>query len=135
MSRVAFLAVLGIVIPVLAFGDFDPSAYQEITQAELVRSPKAHGGKKFQVTDPFQFCGSDFCVEIRKTKINTRDYFCFALGSPCMVRMYLRKNHPEAAQLQELKRGDKVTAYGTYDFMGSDYNFMVVDHITIEKKR
>jgi hypothetical protein len=124
-----------VMLPLLAYGEFDPSLYKEITQAEMVAHSKENAGKKFRVTDLFQFCGSDFCVEIRKTNINTKDYYCFALGSPCLVRLYIKKTHPEAQAVMDLKRGEKVTAYGTYESMGSDYHYMVVDHIAVEKKR
>ncbi len=137
MRRAFGIAMIGILalFPLAAFGEFDPSVYKEIKQADLVKHPRENEGKKFQVADPFQFCGSDFCVEIRKTKINTKDYYCFTIGSPCLVRFYLKKTHPEASVLMSLKRGDKVTAYGTFESMGSDYNYMLVDHIVVEKKR
>ncbi len=137
MRRAFGIAMIGILalVPLSAFGEFDASVYKDITQAELVKRPKENEGKKFRVDDPFQFCGSDFCVEIRKTKINTKDYYCFTRGSPCLVRFYLKKTHPEAGVLMSLKRGDKMTAYGTYDSMGSDYNYRVVDRILVEKKR
>lgn len=113
-------------------GDFDPSAYAPATQADLVKEPAAHVGKKYRVTDPFQFCGSDFCVQIRKTKINTREYYCFTLGPMCLVRMYIRKEHPDAPKVVKLKKGDKVTVYGAFDYMGSNYNYLVVDRVVTE---
>lgn len=135
MPKVFCLCVIGVLLfgPAAAFGEFNPADYKVATQAELVKVPGANAGRKFQVTDPFQFCGSDFCVQIQKTKINTRDYYCFTLGPLCLVRMYVKKDNPEAAQVLDLKKGDKVTVYGTFDFMGSNYNYLVADHIVVAK--
>ena len=109
--------------------------YLELTQSELVAKRDHFSGKKVQVNGVFQFAGSDFCYQIRKTKINTKHYFCFAIGVPSVVRLYLKKDHPDAERLLGLKKGDKVTALGVFDFMGADYNYMIVDHIVIEKSR
>ena len=135
MRKAFFLCVIGVVLfgPGAASGEFNPADYQLSTQAELVKNPGANAGRKFQVTDPFQFCGSDFCVQIQKTKINTRDYYCFTLGPLCLVRMYVKKDHPAAARVISLKKGDKVTVYGTFDFMGSNYNYLVADHVVVAK--
>jgi hypothetical protein len=135
MRKVFCLCVIGIAFfgPAAAFGEFNPADYQVATQGELVKTPAANAGKKYQVTDPFQFCGSDFCVQIQKTKINTRDYYCFTLGPLCLVRMYVKKDNPEAAKVLDLKKGDKVTVYGTFDFMGSNYNYIVADRIVVGK--
>jgi len=133
MSRIVGLFLL-LVVPVLAIGEeFNPAAYTPITQEELAKNPGAHAGKKYRVTDPFQFCGSDFCVQIQKTKINTREYFCVTLGAFCLVRMYVKKDHPDAALVSTLKKQDRVTVYGTFDYMGSNYRYMVVDRLTVEK--
>jgi hypothetical protein len=133
MPAIACLCVL-LTLPVFTMGeDFNPAAYTPITQEELVKDPTSHIGKKYRVTDPFQFCGSDFCVQIQKTKINTRDYYCVTLGSLCLVRMYLKKGHPDAPAVEKLKKGDRVTVYGTFDYMGSNYRYMVVDRLTVEK--
>ena len=118
----------------LAFGEFDPSAYQPITQADLVKNAKANAGKKFVVRDAFQFCGSDFCVQLRKTKINTRDYYCVTLGPLCLVRFYIKKDHPDAEAVASLRKGDPLAIYGTFDFQGSDYRFMIVDRLEVGKK-
>lgn len=126
--------VMLLLVPPAAFGEFNAADYQGATQAELVKSPAAHVGKKYRVTDPFQFCGSDFCVQIQKTKINTRDYYCFTLGTLCVVRMYIKKDHPEAPQVLTFKKGDQVTVYGTFDSTGSTYNYIIADHITVDRK-
>jgi hypothetical protein len=135
MRRYAWLAlfcILGLT-PMVARADFNPADYKSSTQADLVKNAEAAAGKKFQVTDPFQFCGSDFCVQ-QKMKINTREYYCFTLGQLCLVRMYIKKDHPEAPVVLGFKKGDKVTVYGTFDKMGSNFNYIVVDRVTVEKK-
>ncbi|HWS15638.1 MAG TPA: hypothetical protein VN450_05530 [Candidatus Methylomirabilis sp.] len=133
LSRIVGLFLL-LAFPALALGEeWNPAAYTVITQEELVKNPAAHMGKKYRVTDPFQFCGSDFCVQIQKTKINTREYFCVTLGALCLVRMYVKKDHPDAPLVSKLKKGDQVTVYGTFDHMGSNYRYMVVDRLTVEK--
>lgn len=135
MSRIVGLFLL-LAVPVLAGGEeWNPAAYTAITQEELVKDPGVHAGKKFRVTDPFQFCGSDFCVQIRKTNINTRDYYCVTLGSLCLVRMYIKKDHPDAPSVAKLKKGDRVTVYGTFDYMGSNYRYMIVDRLVVEKEK
>lgn|GEM_PF-1903744 len=135
MSAIACLCVL-LTLPFPVVGDdFNPDAYTAITQDQLVKDPAAHAGKRYRVTDPFQFCGSDFCVQIRKTDINTRDYYCVTLGSLCLVRMYVKKNHPDAPLVSNLKKGDRVTVYGTFDYMGSNYRYMIVDRLTVEKAK
>lgn len=134
-SAIACLCVL-LALPVFSMGEgFNPAAYTAITQEVLAKDPAAHAGKKYRVTDPFQFCGSDFCVQIQKTKINTREYFCVTLGALCLVRMYVKKDHPDAPLVEKLKKGDRVTTYGTFDYMGSNYRYMVVDHLTVEKAK
>ncbi len=123
-------------VPLLAPGEeFNPAAYPAITQEDLVKDPAAHAGKKFRVTDSYQFCGSDFCVQIRKTNINTRDYYCVTLGALCLVRMYVKKVHPDAPLVEKLKKGDRVTVYGTFDYMGSNYRYMIVDRLVLEKAK
>ena len=110
----------------------DPAAYQEVTQAELAGAPEAFQDKKVRFTGTFLFTGSDFCYQIRKTKINTKDYFCFALGTPSVVRLYLKKDHPQADELLNVKKGARVTAFGVFDFLGADYKFLVVDRIEVK---
>lgn len=129
LAVIAFL-LLG---PAAALGEFNPADYAMATQAGLVKTPDAHAGRKYRVTDPFQFCGSDFCVQIQKTKINTRDYYCITLGPVCLVRVYIKKDHPEAPEVRKLRKGDKVTVYGTFDYMGSNYHYIVADHIEVER--
>ncbi len=127
--------MLLLLLPALAFGEFRASDYTSITQTDLVKDPEFHAGKKYVIRDPFQFCGSDFCVQIQKTKINTKDYYCFTVGTVCAVRNYIKKDHPEAQQVLKLRKGDMLTIYGTYDHMGSNYNYIVVDHVVVEKGR
>lgn len=136
MRRAFRLSVIGALLlaPLAAFGEFNPADYRAATQEELVKGPASHVGKKYRVADPFQFCGSDFCVQTMKTKINTREYYCFTLGPLCLVRMYVKKDHPDAAQVLKLRKGDKVTVYGTFDYMGSNYNYLIVDRVAIEGK-
>jgi len=131
MNRKVLLALLAFLIaaPYPAWGEFDPAAYKPITQEELVKDPAAHSGKKYAVTDQFQFCGSDFCVQIHKTKINTRDFYCITLGALCLVRMYIKKDHPDAPKVQELRKGDMVTIYGTFDYLGAGYRYILVDRM------
>lgn len=130
----AWLVVL-IAVPFPAWGEFDPAAYKPIRQEELVKDPEAHSGKKYVVTDPFQFCGSDFCVQIHKTKINTRDYYCITMGDLCLVRMYIKKDHPDAGKVQQLRKGDLVTVYGTFDYLGAGYRYLIVDRMVVEHRR
>ncbi len=127
------VVVIALLAPPAAFGEFNPADYKAATQGDLVKTPDAYAGKKVQVTDPFQFCGSDFCVQIQKTKINTKDYYCFTLGTVCLVRMYIKKDHPEASRVLKLKKGDRVTVYGTFDYTGSTYHFVVADHVAVGK--
>ncbi len=119
----------------LSASAFDPSEYKPATQAELVKDPAAHLGKKYQIVDEFQFCGSDFCIQIQKMKFDTRQYWCFNLGTPCLMRMYLKKDHPQAPVLQKLRRGDRVRVYGTYDRIGAGFDYLLVDHFVLEKGR
>ncbi len=133
VSGIACLCLLLVLPGFVPAEVFTPAAYAPITQEDLVKNPAAHAGKKYRVTDPFQFCGSDFCVQIQKTKINTRDYYCVTLGALCLVRMYVKKDHPDASLVSTLKKGDRVTVYGTFDYMGSNYRYMVVDRLTVEK--
>ena len=130
-----FLFVSLLLLPSMAIAEFDRAPYKEITQAELVKNLEGNAGKKFKVTDVFNFCGSDFCAQILKTKINTREYYCFNIGTICLVRMYLKKNHPDAETLSSARKGDTVTVYGTFDFVGSNYIYIVADHVVVEKRK
>ena len=136
MGRVSCLVVFvaALLLPMLARGEFDPSSYKPITQADLVKDSKANAGKKFVVTDVYQFCGSDFCYQLRDTAINTRDYYCVSLGPLCLVRFYIKKDHPDAEAVSNLKKGVKVTFYGTFDTMGSDFRYMIVDRFEVAPK-
>lgn len=105
--------------------------YKVVSQAELVAAPETFQGQKVKVVGTFLFTGSDFCYQVRKTTINTRDYLCFALGTPSLVRLYLKKDHPQVETLMGLHKGATVEAVGIFDFVGANYNFMVVDEITV----
>ena len=118
--------------PGMAAAELDAAQYEKTTQADIVADREGFQDKKVHVVGTFLFTGSDFCYQIRKTKINTRDYFCFALGTPSLVRMYLKKDHPQADKLLGLEKGATVEAFGTFDYVGSNYNFMVVDEIVVE---
>lgn len=123
------LAVLSVVLLALVCqGEIQPDAYRKITQCVLVRERRELAGAKVQLSGRF-VAGSRFCYDIGKTGLNTRDYICFALGKPCMIRLYLKKDHPQAELVSALQEGDQVTAYGTFGFLGSDYNYMVLDAI------
>lgn len=135
MNRLAsLLLVLSLTLaPLPAMAAFDAAKYEPVTQAALAKNPESNVGRKFRITEPFQFCGSDFCVQ-KKMKINNRDYYCFTVGPLCLVRMYIKKDHPGAQAVLDLKKGDKVTVYGTFELMGSDFKYMIVDHVVVEKK-
>ena len=137
MKKILAAVLFALTLAPLAAGgaEFNPADYKETSQGDLVAKREANIGKKVQVVGVFQFAGSDFCYQIRKTKINTKDYFCFALGVPSVVRLYLKKKHPQADELLAVKKGDKVTAYGIFDSTGADYNFMVIDQIVVEKAK
>jgi hypothetical protein len=117
-----------------AKGAFNAADYKVTTQADILKKPKDFIGKKVSVTDPFQFCGSDFCVQIRTVKINTREYWCFTLGTVCVLRMYLKKDHPQSEELQEARKGDMITVYGTFEEAGA-LDYVIVDKISIEKRK
>ncbi|MHB8766025.1 MAG: hypothetical protein ACYDA8_17045 [Deferrisomatales bacterium] len=125
------LAVVTVAGPAAA--QVDPKAYPLATQGELIQGAEANAGKKVRIEGIFVFAGSDFCYQIRKTKINTRDFFCFALGPTSLLRLYLRKDHPQADLLLNLKKGDKVTAYGVFDTQGADFSYLVADEISVER--
>ena len=89
MKRVFRLLLLAsvLVLPSMAIAEFDPAPYREITQAELVKNLDGNAGKKFRITDVFNFCGSDFCAQILKTNsridpIRVGDYVYSAAWSP-----------------------------------------------------
>lgn len=136
IARVAavFLFLL-LLVPFLSRAEFDAAAYRPATQEQLVREAEANAGKKFQVTDTFQYCGSDFCVQVLKTKFDTRQYYCFAIGPVCIVRMYLKKDHPDVPQLLKMKKGERLTVFGTYNLVGKDFHYLVADRVIPEKPR
>ncbi len=133
MKTSALALLLILFAPLTGWAEPNPVEYRSASQGDLVAKREVYGGKKVQVAGDFLFTGSDFCYQIRKTKINTKDYFCFALGTPSLVRLYLKKDHPQADALLGLRKGDKVTAYGTFDYLGADYNYLVVDQIAVER--
>jgi len=130
-----FAAVVFALQSMTAFcSSFPHESYQKVSQADLIKDQDAYQGKKVKLEGEFLFSGSDFCYQIRKTKINTRDYLCFAISNSSPlgnVRLYLKKDHPQADQLMNLKKGVQITAYGTFDFIGKDYNYVVVEEIEV----
>ncbi len=132
MKRASVVSVVILaVLAASALAQIDPAAYAPRSQADLVSQYATHAGKKVQVEGTFVFAGSDFCYQIRKTKINTKDYFCFALGPTSLLRLYLKKDHAQADQLLNLKKGERVQAFGTFDSQGGDFNYLVVDGIAV----
>lgn len=132
LRRSLMAAVLLLITVTAGHGAVNPADYPLTSQADLITQRDASIGKKVQVRGTFLFTGSDFCYQIRKTNIVTKDYFCFALGTPSLVRLYLKKDHAQAEQLLRLKKGSKVTAYGTFDSAGADFNYLIVDEFTVE---
>ena len=122
------VAALSLALPISAIATTE---YVPATQPELTRNMNDYIEKTVAVEGTFLFTGSDFCYQIRKTKINTRDYFCFALGPVNLIRFYLKKNHIQVPALMSLKKGSKIRAFGTFDAMGRDYKFLVVDHFEV----
>ena len=110
----------------------NPEEYQRISQCVLAREREDLAGQKVQLTGTY-LEGSPFCHVIRKAGIHTRDYKCFALGEPCILRLYLHKDHPQAELLRSVKDGVKVTAYGVFDYEGSDYNYLILDGIAVDR--
>lgn len=108
--------------------------YAEVTQGDLSSGREDFTGKDVQVNGQFLFTGSDFCYQIRKTKINTRDYLCFALGPVSLVRFYLKKDHLQVEELMKVKKGVTLKAYGTFDSIGNDYKYVVVDRFEVVAK-
>lgn len=108
--------------------------YIEVSQADLSGKREDWDGKDVMVTGPFLFTGSDFCYQIRKTKINTRDYLCFALGPMNLVRFYLKKDHAQVDELLKIKKGATLKTYGSFDSTGNDYKYVVVDRFEVVPK-
>lgn len=108
--------------------------YIDVSQADLSGKREVWEGKDVLVTGPFLFTGSDFCYQIRKTKINTRDYLCFALGPMNLVRFYLKKDHAQVDELLKLKKGAMIKAYGSFDSTGNDYKYVIVDRFEVAPK-
>jgi hypothetical protein len=108
--------------------------YIEVSQGDLSSGRENYDGKDVLVAGQFLFTGSDFCYQIRGTKINTRDYFCFAFGPVSLVRFYLKKDHPQVDELMKVKKGSTIKAYGTFDSIGNDYKYVVVDRFEVIAK-
>lgn len=135
MKRLAATVTIVLVLAsVSAWPDLDPGEYTRITQCVLVRERPSMVGEKVQLTGNF-VAGSKFCYDLRGSGINTRDFACFALGEPCLIRLYLKKDHPQIELLQTLRKDDVVTAYGVFDYLGSSYNYMVLDGIEVKERR
>ncbi len=128
-SAVGLIALL--LATVAGSGEINPAKYVKISQCILVRERQSLVGEKVQLTGKF-LEGSNFC-ETRRG-INTKDYVCFALGKPCIIRLYLKKDNPQVDLLFSLKPGDELTAYGTFNYAGSDYNYVIVDAIAVPPK-
>lgn len=109
-----------------------PVTYLEVTQAELSGNLEKYADAKVAVKGDFLFTGSDFCYQVRKTTINTKDYLCFALGPMNLVRFYLKKDHEQIPALMSTKKGQMIKAFGTFGSLGVDYKFVVVDKLEIE---
>lgn len=103
----------------------------EVSQSDLSSNIDKYMGKTVQLQGPFLFTGSDFCYQIRKTKINTRDYLCFALGPVSLVRFYLKKDHPQMEELMKVKKGALLKAVGAFDALGNDYKYIIVDRFEV----
>ena len=131
-AAVALGLVLGLFLATGVPGrsELNPDDYEKITQCVLVRERAALAGHKVQITGRY-LEGSQFCHVLRKAGINTRDYLCFALGKPCIVRMYLHKKNPQVALLRGLKDGDIITVYGTFDYLASNYNYLILDGLSV----
>lgn len=128
-KNIAFLAIiLSFLFPAFSFA---AKEYKETTQSDLTRDMELYLEKSVFVDGTFLFTGSDFCYQIQKTKINTREYFCFALGPVNLIRFYLKKNHLQVPELMGMKKGSTIRAYGTFDAIGRDYKYIVVDHFEI----
>jgi hypothetical protein len=135
----AFIALLALVafVPAALAADKAKSrkkakiTYEKVSQAKLSTDKEDYKEKHVMVEGPFLFTGSDFCYQIRKTKINTRDYLCFAIGPVSLVRLYLKKTHDLVPVLMGAQKGSTVKAYGKFDFLGNDYKFMIVDKIEV----
>lgn len=110
-----------------------PITYLEVTQAELSGNLEKYKDAKVAVRGDFLFTGSDFCYQVRKTTINTKDYLCFALGPMNLVRFYLKKDHEQIPLLMSTKKGQMIKAFGTFGSLGVDYKFLVVDKIEVEE--
>ena len=108
-----------------------PITYLEVTQAELSGNLEKYKDAKVVLRGDFLFTGSDFCYQVRKTTINTKDYLCFALGPMNLVRFYLKKDHEQIPLLMSTKKGQMIRAFGTFGSLGEDYKYLVVDKLEV----
>ena len=108
-------------------------SYSAHTQAELAGDLKKYAKAKVSVKGAFLFTGSDFCYQVRKTTINTRDYLCFALGPMNLIRFYLKKDHEQVPQhgfvllTDVVDRGDEL--------VGNDQNVHGALRVDIAERR
>ncbi len=126
LAVAALFTIVAFPAPSLAAKEF-----KETTQAELTKDMETFLGKDVWVDGVYQYTSSDFCYQIQKTKINTKEYFCFALGPVNLIRFYLKKNHIQVPELLGMKRGSTIRAYGNFDAVGKDYKYIIVDHFEI----
>ena len=132
--KICVLSLVLVLLPVVAgWGGLNPDEYERISQCVLVRERASLAGEKVQITGKY-LQGSEFCHIIRKAGIDTRDYVCFALGKPCVLRMYLHKEHPQAELLRTVENGYEMTAYGIFDYLGLDYNYLILDGISVKAR-
>lgn len=111
----------------------DSLDYEALTQAELINKRDVFSDKKIKITGTFrQGVASDFFCEIRDTGINTKDYYCFTIGTPSLVRFYLKKDHSKVGELRKIKKGTMLTIFGVFGYYGSDFNYIVVDEFSLE---
>ncbi|MBI5016625.1 MAG: hypothetical protein HZB55_14185 [Deltaproteobacteria bacterium] len=131
--RSGIAAVLVLLAGAVGWSGPNPAEYKRISQCVLVRERQSLVGTKVQLTGEF-LGGGNFCYKVPKVNIHTKNYLCFAVGKTCIIRLYLKKDDPGMDLLFRLEPGDEVTAYGTFDYMGTDYNYMILDGITVKKK-
>jgi len=131
LALCAIVATMIVSLPALSGGE-DRVDYENLTQAELIKKRNAFSDKRIKITGAFrQGVASDFFCEIRDTGINTKDYYCFTMGTPSLVRFYLKKDHEQVETLRKVKKGTILTVYGVFGYYGSDFNYVVVDEFAL----
>lgn len=131
LALCAIVATMIASLPSLSRGE-EHVGYENLTQAELIKKRNAFSDKRIKITGAFrQGLASDFFCEIRDTGINTKDYYCFTMGTPSLVRFYLKKDHEQVEALRNVKKGTILTVYGVFNFYGSDFNYVVVDEFSL----